>query len=60
MLRSHRRELGVVEPFWEEQLAVLVTIVLYVVLPSRLMAGPRWLVPSLEGVLLLAVVIITV
>jgi hypothetical protein len=59
MLRGHRRELGVVEPFWEAQLAVLVTIVLYVVLPSRLTVGPRWLVPSLEGVLLLGLVIST-
>jgi hypothetical protein len=52
MLRGHHQELGVVEPFWEAQLAVLVTIVLYLVLPARLTVGPRWLVPGLEGVLL--------
>ncbi len=52
ILRGHHQELGVVEPFWEAQLAVLVSIVLYVVLPARLTVGPRWLVPSLEGVLL--------
>jgi hypothetical protein len=49
MLREHHQELGVVEPFWDAQLAVLVTIVLYLVLPARLTVGPRWLVPSLEG-----------
>ena len=47
------------EPFWEAQLAVLVTVLLYVALPTRLTVGPRWLVPSLEGVLLLGLVIST-
>ena len=59
LLRGHHQELGVVEPFWEAQLAVLVSIVLYVVLPARLTVGPRWLVPSLEGVLLFGLVIST-
>jgi uncharacterized membrane protein len=59
VLRGRHQELGVVEPFWEAQLAVLVTVVLYVVLPNRLTVGPRWLVPSLEGVLLLGLVIST-
>jgi hypothetical protein len=58
-LRGHHQELGVVEPFWEAQLAVLVTVVLYLALPSRLTVGPRWLVPSLEGVLLFGLVIST-
>ncbi len=51
--------MGIVEPFWEAQLAVLVTMVLYVALPTRLTIGPRWLVPCLEGVLLLGLVIST-
>jgi uncharacterized membrane protein len=59
MLRGHRRELGVVEPFWEAQLAILVAAVLYAALPSRLTVGPRWLLPSLEGVLLLGLAIST-
>jgi hypothetical protein len=59
VLRGHHQELGVVEPFWEAQLAVLVTIVLYVVLPAKLTVGPRWLIPSLEGVLLLGLAIST-
>jgi hypothetical protein len=59
VLRGHHQELGVVEPFWEAQLAILVTVVLYVALPSRLTVGPGWLVPSLEGLLLLSLAIST-
>jgi hypothetical protein len=59
LLRGHHEQLGVVEPFWEAQLAVLVTIASYVALPARLTVGPRWLVPSLEGVLLFGLVIST-
>jgi hypothetical protein len=59
VLRGHHQELGVVEPFWEAQLAVLVTVLLYVALPARLTVGPRWLVPSLEGVLLFGLAIST-
>lgn len=59
VLRGNHQELGVVEPFWEAQLAVLVTVLLYVALPARLTVGPRWLVPSLEGVLLVGLAIST-
>ena len=59
ILRGHHQKLGVVEPFWEAQLAVLVTIVLYVVLPARLTVGPRWIVPGLEGALLVGLTIST-
>jgi hypothetical protein len=58
-LRGHHQELGVVEPFWEAQLVVLVAVVLYVALPARLTVGPRWLVPSLEGVLLVGLAVST-
>jgi hypothetical protein len=58
-LRGHHQELGVVEPFWEAQLVVLVAAALYVALPARLTVGPRWLVPSLEGVLLFGLAIST-
>jgi hypothetical protein len=57
--RGHHQELGVVEPFWEAQLAVLVTVALYVALPTRLTVGPHWLIPSLEGVLLFGLAIST-
>ena len=35
------------EPRWPASLALVVCIALYVVLPSRLVIGPRWLVPTL-------------
>lgn len=35
------------EPRWPASLALVVCIALYVVLPSRLVIGPRWLVPAL-------------
>lgn len=41
------------EPFWPSQLTILVAIALQLTLPARLTAGPAWLVPSLEGALLI-------
>jgi uncharacterized membrane protein len=41
------------EPFWPAQLTVLAAIGLQVALPERLTAGPMWLVPALEGALLI-------
>ena len=40
------------EPHWPPQLAMLLTIVLQVVLPDRLLAGPKWLIPAIEAVML--------
>jgi uncharacterized membrane protein len=40
------------EPFWPAQLTVAVAIGLQLTLPARLTAGPAWLVPALEGALL--------
>jgi uncharacterized membrane protein len=57
--RADRKELGVVEPFWQAQLAVLFALLLYLVLPGRLTLGPRWLLPLFEGVLLLGLAIST-
>jgi hypothetical protein len=56
---ARREELGVVEPFWQAQLAVFFALALYLALPDRLTLGPSWLLPSLEGVLLLGLVIST-
>jgi len=39
------------EPRWPAELALVVAVALYVVLPDRLIIGPRWLVPVLEGLL---------
>jgi uncharacterized membrane protein len=40
-------------PYWGPQLAVLVAILLDLVLPNQLTLGTHWLLPSIEGALLL-------
>jgi hypothetical protein len=47
------------EPFWPAQLAAGAALVLYVTLPHALIMGPKWLVPGVEGVLLLGLVVTT-
>ncbi len=47
------------EPFWPAQLTVLAAIVVQVLLPDRLTVGPSWLVPSLEGALLIGMFVVT-
>jgi uncharacterized membrane protein len=47
------------EPFWPAQLTVLAAIGIQVLLPARLTAGPEWLVPTLEGVLLIGMFVVT-
>jgi hypothetical protein len=54
---AHRMGLG--EPFWPAQLAAAVALALYVTLPHELIMGPRWLVPGVEGVLLVGLVVTT-
>lgn len=46
------------EPRWPASLAIAVAIGLYVVLPPRLELGPVWLIPALEGVLLVPLTIL--
>ncbi|HEV2998585.1 MAG TPA: hypothetical protein VGX16_05715, partial [Solirubrobacteraceae bacterium] len=41
------------EPFWPAQLTILVAIGLQLALPERLTVGPSWLIPALEGALLI-------
>ena len=41
------------EPFWPAQATILAAIGLQFALPERLTVGPFWLLPALEGVLLL-------
>ena len=50
---------GHAEPFWPAQLTAAAALVLYVTLPHSLIMGPKWLVPGVEGVLLLGLVITT-
>ena len=49
------------EPRWPVQLAVVAAIALQLVVPDALVQflGPKWLVPSLEGALLLALLIVS-
>jgi uncharacterized membrane protein len=47
------------EPFWPAQVTILAAIGLQVALPSRLVAGPVWLVPTLEGVLFIGMFLAT-
>jgi uncharacterized membrane protein len=47
------------EPFWPAQLAVLVALLLSALLPSRITLGPPWLLPALEGMLLLGLAVTT-
>jgi hypothetical protein len=44
------------DPFWAPQLVVATAILLDVLLPEKLTLGPTWLLPSVEGLLLLALV----
>ncbi len=41
------------EPFWPAQATVLAAIALQLLLPARLTIGPSWLIPALEGALLI-------
>jgi uncharacterized membrane protein len=50
---------GAGEPFWPAQLTILAAIGLQLALPKRLAAGPSWLIPSLEAVLLIGMFLAT-
>jgi uncharacterized membrane protein len=41
------------EPFWPAQATILAAIILQFTVPARLTIGPVWLVPGLEGALLI-------
>ncbi len=47
------------ESVWPAQLTVLVAIVLQLSLPERLTVGPTWLLPALEGALVLGLAMAT-
>ncbi|HEX7443969.1 MAG TPA: DUF1345 domain-containing protein [Acidimicrobiales bacterium] len=41
------------EPRWPASLAILVALLLHLALPQRLVIGPKWVLPVLEGALVL-------
>ncbi len=47
------------EAFWPAQATILAAIALQFALPSRLVVGPFWLIPSLEALLLLGMFLAT-
>ncbi|MGH9006254.1 MAG: hypothetical protein ACRDV6_00840 [Acidimicrobiales bacterium] len=47
------------EPRWPASIAVAVAIGLQVVLPDRLVFGPRWVAPALEGALGIALLVVS-
>jgi uncharacterized membrane protein len=46
------------DPYWPAQLAVGLAIVLNVSLANEITIGPRWLLPGVEGLLLVALVVV--
>ena len=55
---NHTAEVHDTEPFWPAQLAAAAAL-LYVTLPHALIMGPRWLVPGVEGILLIGLIVTT-
>ncbi len=45
------------DPYWPAQLAVAAAIALHLTLSHKLVIGPKWLVPGVEGLLLLVLVV---
>ena len=45
------------EPRWPAAIALVLAIVLYLLLPQSLIVGPKWVVPVIEGVLLLVLIV---
>jgi hypothetical protein len=41
------------ESHWPPQVTILLAIILQILLPDQLLPGPRWLLPALEGLVLL-------
>jgi uncharacterized membrane protein len=46
------------DPYWPAQLTVAAAIALNLALTERVTVGPRWFLPSVEGLLLIALVVI--
>jgi uncharacterized membrane protein len=46
------------DPYWPAQLAVGLAIVLNLALANQITIGPRWLLPGVEGILLVSLVVV--
>lgn len=46
------------DPLWPAQLAVAIAIALHLTLSDKLVVGPKWLIPAVEGLLLVTLVVI--
>ena len=46
------------DPLWPAQLAVAIAIALHLTLSDKLVIGPKWLIPAVEGLLLLTLIVI--
>ena len=53
------RRLDGLSPFWAPQLVVLTAILLDLALPNKVTVGPTWLLPVLEGVLLIGLALLS-
>ena len=57
-LRRLNRRVKEGDPLWPAQLAVAIAIALHLTLSEKLVVGPKWLIPVVEGLLLLTLVVI--
>jgi hypothetical protein len=57
-LRRLNRRIDGGDPLWPSQLAVAIAIALHLTLSDKLVVGPKWLIPAVEGLLLLTLVVI--
>ena len=46
------------DPLWPAQLAVAIAVALHLTLSDKLVIGPKWLIPAVEGLLLVTLVAI--
>ena len=53
---NRRVETG--DPLWPAQLAVAIAIALHLTLSDKLVVGPKWLIPAVEGLLLVTLVVV--
>jgi hypothetical protein len=57
-LRRLNRRIDGGDPLWPAQLAVAIAVALHLTLSDKLVVGPKWLIPAVEGLLLLTLVVI--